>query len=99
MALSEKDINIIINDQAIIMRYDGIYRFPGKQILLDEDTIFNPKNTQLKLFAWYDEEEPKSASCFIIEVGAKHIFIDYHSEAVDVYNHYLTNFIEPKDNA
>ena len=52
MALSEKEINEIINDQSVVMKTYGIDMFPGKQILLDQDTIFNPKSTQLELFAW-----------------------------------------------
>ena len=99
MALSEKEIIEIIDNQAVIMKYNGLNKFPGKRVLLDEDDIFNPNETALKLFAWYDEEEPKSANSFIVKVGPKYIFIDFHSWAVDVYNHYLTNFSEPEDNA
>ena len=92
MSLSKETIEELIKTRTIYNNVCGLDRFPGELMFLDSDEIyFENKVIEMKLYAWYNKKSTR-ASSFIISYRSNYIILDFHYEAVLVYQNILNKF-------
>ena len=92
MRLSKEIIDELIKTRKIYNNNCGLDRFPGQLLFLDSDQInYENKIIDINLYAWYDKKSEKAKS-FIISYRWNYIILDFHYEAVAVYENLVNKY-------
>jgi len=90
--MNTKEIEKLIETRKIYNNQSGLDRFPGELLFLDSDEIdYEDDVIELRLYAWYNKKSTR-ASSFIISYRSNYIILDFHYEAVLVYQNLLTKY-------
>jgi hypothetical protein len=96
MTLSKELIEELIKTRKITNNACGFDKVPGRLMLLDSDEIdYENEVINIKIYAWYDKKTQNRANSFVISYRFNYIILDWHNEAVSVYE-YLINKYEVK---